>query len=274
MEVLGTLLSLPAMVGNSATDSTLSDPPDQIISAVLLTGPRLSGTVQVQLPKDFVKFAFCRLTGTDAASADTNGLLDDTAGELANMVAGRVAAQLTVGGYPCTLGTPLVSRSAPLPIEPQAGAERGRTDLICEGHRLAVEIQCHYALLTPRILSIDDSKTIRLSLARLFRPFACHWLEAANGEEGLALAIREQPDLILLDYNMPVMDGIAMLHKLREHAELRRTPVIMLTAESGPEQLATVARLGVRDYVTKPFREEDLLSKVGRIIPLIPRADT
>ena len=127
--------------------------------------------------------------------------------------------------------------------------------------------------MTPKILSIDDSKTIRLLLARLFRPFACEWMEAANGEEGLAVAARENPDLIILDYNMPVMDGLAMLRKLREHATLQRTPVIMLTADSGLQSLATVARLGVRDYVTKPFRDEELLAKAGRIIPLIPRTD-
>jgi two-component system, cell cycle response regulator len=127
--------------------------------------------------------------------------------------------------------------------------------------------------MTPRILSIDDSKTIRLLLARLFQPFACEWREAANGEEGLAVAVKEKPDLIILDHNMPVMDGITMLRKLRENAELKRTPVIMLTAESGPVSLATVARLGVRDYVTKPFRGEELLAKAGRIIPLVPRTD-
>jgi len=127
--------------------------------------------------------------------------------------------------------------------------------------------------MTPKILSIDDSKTIRLVLARLFRPFACEWREAANGEEGLTIATQETPDLIILDYNMPVMDGITMLRKLREDAALKRTPVIMLTAESGLECLATVARLGVRDYVTKPFREEELLAKVGRIISLIPRTN-
>ena len=128
--------------------------------------------------------------------------------------------------------------------------------------------------MTPRILSIDDSKTIRLLLARLFRPFACEWREAANGEEGLAAAMQEKPDLIILDNNMPVMDGVTMLRKLREDSGLKRTPVIMLTAESGLESLATVARLGVRDYVTKPFREAELLAKAGRIIPLIPRADS
>ena len=109
--------------------------------------------------------------------------------------------------------------------------------------------------MIPTILSVDDSKTIRLALARLFRPFACEWCEAANGEEGLAMAARQKPDLIILDYNMPVMDGIAMLRRLREDAGLRRTPVIMLTANTGCENLAAVARLGGSDYVTKPFDE-------------------
>jgi two-component system cell cycle response regulator len=127
--------------------------------------------------------------------------------------------------------------------------------------------------MTPRILSIDDSKTIRLVLARLFRPFVCELREAANGEEGLAIATQEKPDLVILDHNMPVMDGITMLRRMREDPGLKRTPVIMLTAESGLESLATLARLGVRDYLTKPFREEELLAKAGRIIPLTPRAE-
>lgn len=125
--------------------------------------------------------------------------------------------------------------------------------------------------MTPKILSVDDSKTIRLVLARLFRAFACEWREAANGEEGLAVALRERPDLIILDYNMPVMDGLTMLRKLREDPALKHTAVIMLTADSGLENLPVVARLGVRDYLTKPFREEELLAKAGRVIPLTPR---
>ena len=127
--------------------------------------------------------------------------------------------------------------------------------------------------MTPKILSIDDSKTIRLLLARLFRPFDCAWCEAADGAEGLAVATQERPDLIILDYNMPVMDGITMLRKLREDPTMKRTPVIMLTAESGCENIAAVARLGVRDYLTKPFREEELLAKAGRIVPLVPRLE-
>ena len=125
--------------------------------------------------------------------------------------------------------------------------------------------------MTPTILSVDDSSTIRSLLARLFRPFACELCEASNGEEGLAIAALRRPDLILLDYNMPVMDGITMLRRMREDPVLKRTPVIMLTAESGCENMATVARLGARDYIIKPFRDEELLSKIGRIFPLLPR---
>ena len=125
--------------------------------------------------------------------------------------------------------------------------------------------------MSPKILSVDDSKAVRMLLARLFCPFDCELFEAANGEEGLAVAVRERPDLIILDYNMPVMDGVSMLRQLRESADLRRTPVIMLTAESSAENIATVARLGVRDYVTKPFSEVLFLAKVARTISLVAR---
>ena len=125
--------------------------------------------------------------------------------------------------------------------------------------------------MSPKILSVDDSKAVRKLLARMFRPFDCELCEAANGEEGLAVAAREMPDLIILDYNMPVMDGVSMLRRLRENPDLRRTPVIMLTAESSLENIATVARLGVRDYVPKPFNEELLLAKAARAVPLVTR---
>ena len=70
---------------------------------------------------------------------------------------------------------------------------------------------------------------------------------------------------------MPVMDGVSMLRRMRENADLRRTPVIMLTAELSAENIAIVARLGVRDYVTKPFSEELLLAKAARAVPLVAR---
>jgi len=126
----------------------------------------------------------------------------------------------------------------------------------------------------PKILSVDDSRTIRLMLKRVFRPFHCELFEAADGMDGLEAVITHQPDLIMLDYNMPVMDGVTMLRKMREHDNIKRTPVIMLTAEDSNEIISTVARLGVRDYIIKPFEDENLLSKVSRIINLERKPET
>ncbi|MGA4644404.1 response regulator [Limisphaera sp. 4302-co] len=125
-----------------------------------------------------------------------------------------------------------------------------------------------------KILSVDDSKTIRMLVAKAFRPYDATVLEAGNGEEGLAVAAREKPDLIILDVTMPVMDGVTMLTKLKENPELKHIPVVMLTAESGRDNVIHIARLGARDYLVKPFKEDQLIGKVTRIVSLQPRAGT
>ena len=122
--------------------------------------------------------------------------------------------------------------------------------------------------MRPKILTVDDSKTVRVIIQNSFKHYDCEIFEAANGVEGLALASRENPDLILLDVTMPVMDGIEMLCKLKANAALKAIPVLMLTAEGGRENVLRIAKIGVRDYVVKPFKEEVLVQKVGRIIDL------
>jgi len=126
--------------------------------------------------------------------------------------------------------------------------------------------------MAKKILSVDDSRTIRLIVTKAFRPYDCQVCEASNGEEGLAAAARERPDLILLDVTMPVMDGVTMLTKLKENEELKSIPVIMLTAESGRDNVLQIARLGVRDYLVKPFKEDQLIEKAGRIFQLDKKA--
>jgi two-component system cell cycle response regulator len=122
-----------------------------------------------------------------------------------------------------------------------------------------------------KILTVDDSKTIRLIIARAFRRFDCLVLEAANGAEALVVAAAEKPDLIILDLNMPVMDGYEALVRLKEDPDLKGIPVVMLTAESGRDNVLRVARQGVRDYLIKPFREDFLVDRIGRIVPLVER---
>jgi two-component system cell cycle response regulator len=122
-----------------------------------------------------------------------------------------------------------------------------------------------------KILSVDDSSLIRMAIARLFSRYECEVVSAADGEKGLAAVDEHKPNVVILDYNMPVLDGIGMLRRLRDNPETKRLPVIMLTANSAPETIATVARLGVRVYITKPFDDELLVSKVAKVVSLVPK---
>lgn len=124
-----------------------------------------------------------------------------------------------------------------------------------------------------KILSVDDSKTVRIIIKKAFKNYDCDILEAGNGVEGLALAAKEPPDVILLDVTMPVMDGVEMLTKLKSDPALKAIPVVMLTAEGGKDNVLKIAKIGVRDYIVKPFKEDLLVQKVGRIIDLKPISD-
>ena len=121
-----------------------------------------------------------------------------------------------------------------------------------------------------KILTVDDSKTVRIIVRKAFKGFDCEILEAANGIEGLAVAVREAPNLILLDVTMPVMDGVEMLSKIKSDPQTKGIPVMMLTAEGGRDQVLKIAKIGVRDYIVKPFKEDTLLEKAARILDLQP----
>ncbi len=124
-----------------------------------------------------------------------------------------------------------------------------------------------------KILTVDDSKTVRIIVRKAFNSFDCDVLEAQNGVEGLAMAAKQTPDIILLDITMPVMDGIEMLTKIKSDPSLKSIPVIMLTAEASRESVLKIAKIGIRDYIVKPFKEDVLVNKVSRIIDLRPVGD-
>lgn len=124
-----------------------------------------------------------------------------------------------------------------------------------------------------KILTVDDSRAVRIIVKKAFKSFNAEIVEASNGVEGLAAASKETPDLILLDVTMPVMDGIEMLTKLKADPALKNIPIIMLTAEAGREMVMKIAKLGIRDYIVKPFKEDVLAEKCGRVVDLRPRGD-
>jgi len=124
-----------------------------------------------------------------------------------------------------------------------------------------------------RVLTVDDSKTIRMVVKKAFKQFDCELFEAENGVEGLAAASREKPDLIVLDITMPVMTGVEMLEKLKSEPSLKDIPVIMLTAESGKDNVTQIVKMGVKDYMVKPFKGEELIERVTKIVNLAPKKE-
>ena len=104
-----------------------------------------------------------------------------------------------------------------------------------------------------RILVVDDEPDLVSTIQCRLKWCRCEVITAANGKEGLEKAISERPDLILLDINMPVMSGREMLERLRNHPDLKDTPVIMLTALCEAQDIAAVSSYGISDYITKPF---------------------
>ena len=113
-----------------------------------------------------------------------------------------------------------------------------------------------------KILIVDDEPDLLSTVEYRLKFADCGVVTASNGREGLEKAVSEKPDLILLDTNMPVMNGRQMLEHLRANPELKGIPVIMLTALCEPQDIAAASALGVSDYITKPFDFTDLMEKM------------
>ena len=118
----------------------------------------------------------------------------------------------------------------------------------------------------PRILTVDDSSAIRSIVTKQLVELGFEIEQAEDGAQGLARLQQVHVDLILLDVTMPVMDGPTMLQHLR--ASGNRTPVIMLTSESKRSIVAGAMKLGIDDYILKPFKPEELKAKIARSLPL------
>ncbi len=121
--------------------------------------------------------------------------------------------------------------------------------------------------MSKRILVVEDQEDNRAILRDLLQSVGYELVEAVNGEEALAIAIEHKPDLILMDIQLPIVDGYEATRRIKAEPTLRDIPVIAVTsyALSGDEEKAREA--GCDDYVTKPFSPRDLLAKVQAYLP-------
>lgn len=117
-----------------------------------------------------------------------------------------------------------------------------------------------------KILLVDDEPDCVSTIKYRLTHNDYEVVTATNGQEGFEKAQQENPDLILLDTNMPVMNGREMLKCLRKHPVLKNTPVIMVTACCEMKDIAIVSSYGISDYIAKPFDFTDLVEKIQKAL--------
>jgi DNA-binding response OmpR family regulator len=113
-----------------------------------------------------------------------------------------------------------------------------------------------------RILLVDDEPDLVDTIQCRLEANSFDVITACDGQEGLEKAADERPDLILLDTNMPVMNGHEMLEQLRKRPDIKDIPVIMCTALCEPQDIAAASAYDIADYVTKPFDCTELIEKI------------
>jgi len=114
-------------------------------------------------------------------------------------------------------------------------------------------------------LVVDDSSVIRKIARRILEEMNFQIVEAEDGEKALEICRRELPDAILLDWNMPVMDGLTFLRTLRNEFGPDNPPVVFCTTENDMTHIEQAISNGAQEYIMKPFDEDILMGKIGQV---------
>jgi two-component system, chemotaxis family, chemotaxis protein CheY len=114
-----------------------------------------------------------------------------------------------------------------------------------------------------RALVIDDSRTTRKILTRMLNHMGYDTVEAANGREGLdRLRVMGASDLVLVDWNMPEMDGFEFLRAVRANREYDSVPLVMVTTHNDMDSVARALEAGATEFIMKPFTEDVIREKL------------
>ncbi|MCC2616037.1 response regulator [Aestuariibacter halophilus] len=117
-----------------------------------------------------------------------------------------------------------------------------------------------------KILTVDDSVSMRSMVSFTLREQGHEVDEAENGQEGLDKASADHYDLVISDVNMPVMDGIELIKRLRANEKYRFTPILMLTTESGLDKKQEGKAAGATGWIVKPFDPAKLTAVVSKVL--------
>ena len=116
------------------------------------------------------------------------------------------------------------------------------------------------------MVEVDDSRAVRMLVSKNAKEMGLEVDEAEDGQQGLTKVSEESYDLIVLDVTMPVLDGPGMLQELRNRGD--KTPVLMLTSESKRSIVASLMKMGIEDYILKPFKPDELKAKIAKALKM------
>ena len=117
-----------------------------------------------------------------------------------------------------------------------------------------------------KIMVVDDSITVRKVTSRLLERHNMDVVTARDGVDAVALLQEERPDVMLLDIEMPRMDGFELARHMRSTEELKDIPIIMITSRTGDKHRLHAVELGVRRYLGKPYQEAELLENIYSVL--------
>ncbi len=126
----------------------------------------------------------------------------------------------------------------------------------------------------PLILVVDDEAHILHVVSLKLRNAGYEVITAQNGEEGLEHATQQRPDLIITDYQMPIMTGLEMCQRIKNQPATSQTPALMLTARGFSLDNEELATTNISDVLSKPFSPREVLGRVQEMIESKPSAQT
>ena len=116
------------------------------------------------------------------------------------------------------------------------------------------------------ILAVDDSASMRKMVSFTLTGAGYHVVEAVDGQDAFEKAQMHSIDLVLTDQNMPVMDGLSLTRKLREHPKFKTTPILILTTESSDQMKQAGRSAGATGWLVKPFDPSRLIEVIQKVI--------
>jgi two-component system cell cycle response regulator DivK len=120
--------------------------------------------------------------------------------------------------------------------------------------------------MSKRVLVVEDQPDSRQIIRDMLAPTDYEITEAENGEEALAAITQQRPDLILMDVQMPIMDGYTATRRIKADAALRSMPIIAVTSYALSDEEKKARAAGCDDYVSKPFSPRQLLAKIRQYL--------